>query len=81
MKLQFRRIGNKIIPILPRKDKSVFLDKPKAFVKTGALKAAVEKTRELRALGKKNEKFKRARQWSTFYVREALKKLPKKYKK
>lgn len=77
----FRRIGGRIIPIISKANKSVFLTKPAQSIKTGSLRAAVEKTRELRKFGKHSEIFKRAQQWSTFYVREAVKKLPKKYKK
>lgn len=80
-KLIFRRINGRLVPILPRKNMSVFLEKPKVYMKTGALKEAVEKTRDLRKLGSKSEKFKRAQMWSTFYVSEAVKKLPKKFRK
>lgn len=77
----FRRIGGRIIPILSKSNKSIMLTKPAVSIKTGSLKAAVEKTRSLRGLGKHNREFKRAQQWSTFYVKEAVKKLPKKYRK
>ena len=80
-KILFRRIGGRIIPILSRTDKSLFITKPAQAVKTGSLMAAVEKTRTLRSLGKHNKRFKNAQQWSTFYVREAIKKLPKKWRK
>lgn len=80
-KLLFRRIGGRIIPILQKSDKSVMLTKPSSIIKSGSLQAAVEKTRSLRKLGKNNLNFIRARQWSTFYVKEAVKKLPRKYRK
>lgn len=80
-KILFRKIGGRIVPILSRNNLSVFLTKPANSIKTGSLKYAVEKTRKLRALGKNSQQFKRAQQWSTFYVKEAVKKLPKKWQK
>lgn len=80
-KIMFRKIGGRIIPILSKVNKSIMLTKPAVSIKTGSLKAAVEKTRSLRGLGKHSKAFKNAQQWSTFYVREAVKKLPKKFRK